>query len=156
MRIQCVPGPSFSFPARSARVPLRGKKRDWGRGYNTILLPKSGDLHLPENWRPISLQPTIYKILAAVMARRLASWAIEGGQALACPEGVSPYGGLRGTRSPSWKTVSVRRRTFGYSGWTCRTPLGRCPTICYGSCCVLQESPPTSLTSAGSLLDLSQ
>ena len=31
---------------------------------------------LPSNWRPISLQPTIYKIYAAIQARRLASSAI--------------------------------------------------------------------------------
>ena len=33
MRIQCVPGPSFSSPARSVHAsPYAGKKRDWGRG----------------------------------------------------------------------------------------------------------------------------
>ena len=64
----------------------------WKRS-NTILLPKSGDLHLPENWRPISLQPTIYKILAAVMARRLASWAIEGGKLSPAQKGFLPMEG---------------------------------------------------------------
>ena len=29
---------------------------------------------MPNNWRPISLQPTIYKVYAAILARRLASW----------------------------------------------------------------------------------
>ena len=47
----------------------------WKRS-NTILIPKRGDASLPGNWRPISLQPTVYKIFAAVMAKRLAAWAV--------------------------------------------------------------------------------
>ena len=43
----------------------------------TILIHKKGDESLPSNWRPISLQPTIYKVYAAILARRLASWALQ-------------------------------------------------------------------------------
>ena len=34
MRRQCVPGPTFSSPARRVRVFLLGKNRDWGRGHS--------------------------------------------------------------------------------------------------------------------------
>ena len=43
---------------------------------STILIHKSGDESLPSNWRPISLQQTVYKIFTAVIARRLAEWCI--------------------------------------------------------------------------------
>ena len=45
-------------------------------GQYTCLVYKKGDESVSKNWRPISLQPTVYKIMAAVLAKRLASWAI--------------------------------------------------------------------------------
>ena len=45
----------------------------------TILLYKKGDEGVPSNWRPISLQNAVYKLYAAVWAKRLASWASEAG-----------------------------------------------------------------------------
>ena len=64
----------------------------WKRS-NTILIHKSGDEAVPGNWRPISLQPTIYKIFAAVMAKRLATWAVMGGKISACQKGFLPMEG---------------------------------------------------------------
>ena len=59
---------------------INGKiPKEWKKS-NTILLPKSGDRSLPRNWRPISLQPTIYKIFAALLARCLATWALDEGK----------------------------------------------------------------------------
>ena len=72
---------------------LHSRFPDSWKQSNTILIHKKGDASLPGNWRPISLhtkatkcqrggeatvptsQPTVYKIFAAVMAKRLAAWA---------------------------------------------------------------------------------
>ena len=43
----------------------------------TILLYKKGELDNPCNWRPIAPQSAIYKVYAALWARRLATWAGE-------------------------------------------------------------------------------
>ena len=51
----------------SSRIPAHWKAS------STILIHKRGDEGDSANWRPISLQQTIYKILAVVMARRLAT-----------------------------------------------------------------------------------
>ena len=60
---------------------------------NTILIYKKGDPLSPRNWRPISLQPTIYKIYAAILARRLASWAIENKVISPSQKGFLPFEG---------------------------------------------------------------
>eukprot|EP00731_Ephydatia_muelleri_P034311 Em0054g34a len=41
------------------------------------LIHKGGDTANIRNWRPISLQLTVYKLYSAIIARRIASWAIE-------------------------------------------------------------------------------
>ena len=56
---------------------INRKTPDSWKASDTILIYKKGDTTSPSNWRPISLQPTIYKIYAAVLSRRLASWAQE-------------------------------------------------------------------------------
>ena len=52
------------------RVP-----RPWKHSTVT-LIHKGGDVTSVRNWRPISLQLTIYKLYSAMIARRIASWAI--------------------------------------------------------------------------------
>ena len=64
----------------------------WKRS-NTILFYKKGDESLPANWRPISLQPTVYKIFAAAMAKHLASWAIGEGKISSTQKGFLPMEG---------------------------------------------------------------
>ena len=41
--------------------------------HNTIfqMLPKSGDLNDPSNWRPIAILPVIYKIFSKILCNRL-------------------------------------------------------------------------------------
>ena len=58
---------------------------------STILIHKKGDESQPGNWRPISLQPTIYKIYATILARRLADWAINGNRIHPVQKGFLPY-----------------------------------------------------------------
>ena len=54
----------------NSRVP-----RPWKHSTVT-LIHKGGDTATIRNWRPISLQVTIYKLYSALIARRIASWAI--------------------------------------------------------------------------------
>ena len=43
---------------------------------NTILIHKGGDQSNMDNWRPISLQNTLYKLYAGIVARRVTGWAL--------------------------------------------------------------------------------
>ena len=43
----------------------------------TILIHKGEDPLVLDNWRPIALQNTLYKIYAAIVARRVSTWAVE-------------------------------------------------------------------------------
>ena len=69
---------------RERKIPSAWKKSI------TILLYKKGDEGIPSNWRPISLQSAIYKIYAAVWAKRLASWATEAGAISPSQKGFVP------------------------------------------------------------------
>ena len=75
------------------------------------MIHKSGDETQPSNWRPISLQPTIFKIFAAVMARRLASWEVAEGK-LSPSQGFLPTEGCveHSFTMESVLTDSKRRR----------------------------------------------
>ncbi len=64
----------------------------WKRS-NTILIHKRGEESDPENWRPISLQSTIYKGFAAVMAKRLATWALLEKKISSSQKGFLPFEG---------------------------------------------------------------
>ena len=55
----------------NSRVP-----RPWKHSTVT-LIHKGGDVTSVRNWRPISLQLTIYKLYSAIIARRIALWAID-------------------------------------------------------------------------------
>ena len=60
----------FNICRINMRVP-----RPWKHSTVT-LIHKGGDVTSVRNWRPISLQLTIYKLYSAMIARRIASWAI--------------------------------------------------------------------------------
>eukprot|EP00731_Ephydatia_muelleri_P013793 Em0007g1103a len=55
----------------NARIP-----REWKHSTVT-LIHKGGDVTSVRNWRPICLQLTLYKLYTAIIARRIASWAME-------------------------------------------------------------------------------
>jgi ribonuclease HI len=59
---------TFNFCWAHGRVPAI-----WKVG-NVRLLYKKGDERDPDNWRPICLQPAIYKLYTGLLARRLSSW----------------------------------------------------------------------------------
>ena len=74
----------FEICRREQRIPSAWKKSC------TIMLFKKGDMGIPSNWRPISLQSAIYKIYAAIWAKRLASWAGETGAISPSQKGFIP------------------------------------------------------------------
>ena len=60
----------FNICRINSRVP-----RPWK--YSTVtLIHKGGETTSIRNWRPISLQLTLYKTYSAMIARRIATWAI--------------------------------------------------------------------------------
>lgn len=65
----------FQFCWRHRRVP-----RLWKVGI-VRLIHKKGDPRQPTNWRPICLQPTIYKLYSGLLAHRLSRW-LEGNDRL--------------------------------------------------------------------------
>ena len=60
----------FNICRVNSRVP-----HSWKHS-TVILIHKGGDVTSVRNWRPISLQLTMYKLYSAIIARRIASWAI--------------------------------------------------------------------------------
>ena len=71
----------ISTPAQSApSVPIAWKTPDLQEGRLS-------------NWRPISLQPNIYKMYVAIVARRLASWTITNKKLSPPQKGFLPFDG---------------------------------------------------------------
>ena len=64
----------------------------------TILIHKGDDPLVLDNWRPIALQNTLYKVYAAVIAGRISAWAI--GHYFQVTEGFPTHGGLSGAQPP--------------------------------------------------------
>ena len=66
---------AFALCWRHGKVPAT-----WKAG-NVRLLYKKGDASRPASWRPICLQPTLYKLYTGLLARRLSLW-LEANQQL--------------------------------------------------------------------------
>ena len=77
----------YNICLSNERVPSSWKES------NTILIYKKGDPNNPANWRPIALQNSIYKIYAAILAKRLACWCIDNGTISPMQKGFLPYEG---------------------------------------------------------------
>ncbi|GBN32992.1 Retrovirus-related Pol polyprotein from type-1 retrotransposable element R2 [Araneus ventricosus] len=60
----------------------------------TILIPKSGDASLPQNWRPIALSSTIYKMFTKCLAARLGDWCEKYNVLSINQKGFTPYDGV--------------------------------------------------------------
>jgi hypothetical protein len=60
---------------------------------NTILVHKKGGRDHPANWRPISLQCTIYKLYSAILAKWLTAWAVDGKKVSSAQKGFLPFEG---------------------------------------------------------------
>ena len=59
----------------------------------TILIHKGGDRNMLDNWRPIALQNTIYKVYAAIIAKRVAAWATRTDTVSPSLKGFLPFEG---------------------------------------------------------------
>ncbi|GFW16088.1 retrovirus-related Pol polyprotein from type-2 retrotransposable element R2DM [Trichonephila clavipes] len=60
----------------------------------TLLIHKKGNVGQLENWRPISLSDTIYKLFAKCMARKLSDWCETFEVISPCQKGFSPHDGV--------------------------------------------------------------
>ena len=60
---------------------------------STILIHKGDDPLALDNWRPIALQNTLYKVYAAVIARRISCWAVDTGVMSQAQKGFLPMEG---------------------------------------------------------------
>ncbi|GBO44275.1 Retrovirus-related Pol polyprotein from type-1 retrotransposable element R2 [Araneus ventricosus] len=79
---------AFNACLHFRRIPPKWKES------STILLPKSGDLSSPSNWRPIALSSTIYKILTKCLAARLSDWCEKYNILSPCQKGFTPFDGV--------------------------------------------------------------
>ena len=77
----------FNICRINSRVP-----RPWKHSTVT-LIHKGGDTANIRNWRPISLQLTVYKLYSAMIARRIASWAIGCSAFSAAQKGFLAFDG---------------------------------------------------------------
>ncbi|POM77303.1 LINE-1 Retrotransposon-like element, partial [Phytophthora palmivora] len=59
---------AYSFCWSHRRIPAT-----WKVGV-VKLVHKKGSRTVPSNWRPLCLQPTLYKLYASILARRLSAW----------------------------------------------------------------------------------
>ena len=74
----------FEICRRRRKIPSAWKKS------TTVLIYKKGDEGIPSNWRPISLQNAVYKLYAALWAKRLAGWAAKAGAISPTQKGFVP------------------------------------------------------------------
>ena len=77
----------FNLCIINGRVP-----KAWKKSLVTLVY-KKGDKKDPANFRPISLQPAIYKLYTAILARRLAEFCIENGTISPLQKGFMPIEG---------------------------------------------------------------
>ena len=60
---------------------------------NTILIHKGGDQSNMADWRPITLQNTLYKLYAGIVARRVTGWALANSIISPSQKGFLPFEG---------------------------------------------------------------
>ena len=72
---------------------VNGKVPPEWKQSSTILIHKGDDPLALDNWRPIALQNTLYKVYAAVIARRISCWAVDTGVMSQAQKGFLPMEG---------------------------------------------------------------
>ncbi|GIY82502.1 retrovirus-related Pol polyprotein from type-1 retrotransposable element R2 [Caerostris extrusa] len=60
----------------------------------TILLPKEGDPDIPNNWRPIALSNTLYKLFMKCVAQRFKEWLLRYDVLSPSQKGFMPHDGV--------------------------------------------------------------
>ncbi|GIY95357.1 retrovirus-related Pol polyprotein from type-1 retrotransposable element R2, partial [Caerostris extrusa] len=74
-------------------IHLRTIPLSW-KASTTILLPKSGDVSCPTNWRPIALGNTAYKLFMKCLAARLQNWCTKHDVLSPSQKGFTPFDGV--------------------------------------------------------------
>ncbi|KAL5509857.1 hypothetical protein EMCRGX_G005296 [Ephydatia muelleri] len=72
---------------------INGKIPPEWKTSTTILIHKGDDPSILDNWRPLALQNTLYKVYAAVIAKRITDWAMEKGIMSSSQKGFLPMEG---------------------------------------------------------------
>ena len=65
----------------------------WKKSITVLAYKNKGDKRDLSNWRPICLQNTVYKLYAACIAKRIASWAIASDVISHAQKGFLPFEG---------------------------------------------------------------
>lgn len=79
---------AFNICLKYKRIPT-----EWKRS-RTVLIPKKDDPQLIENWRPITLSDTAYKLYMSCLAGRLSAWITLNDVISRCQKGFSPFDGV--------------------------------------------------------------
>ena len=112
----------------AARVPP-----SWKTSTTVLAYKNKGDEKDLKNWRPICLQNMIYKIYAATIAKRIASWAIDGDVINTTQKGFLPYEGCFEHTFLLRSCLEDACRRKRKPGWTWRTRLvWYPPNTCWG------------------------
>eukprot|EP00731_Ephydatia_muelleri_P013732 Em0007g1042a len=98
---------------------VNGKIPPAWKSSSTILIHKGDDSLVLDNWRPIALQNTLYKIYTAIIARRISGWAVDMGIMSPSQKGFLP---LEGCLEHNHLMTSVlqdsrRKRKAAYLTW---------------------------------------
>ncbi|GFU50714.1 retrovirus-related Pol polyprotein from type-2 retrotransposable element R2DM [Trichonephila clavipes] len=136
---------------------------------STILIHKKGEVSKLENWRPISLSNTIYKLFTKCLAKKLSEWCETHEVLSPAQKGFSPYDGVlehnflltqhleaarrcKKNKFVAWLDISnafgsVPRQVILDSLVACRADQESITLVCSmyhgSSTCVLTEEGPT-------------
>ena len=80
----------FNTCLRFERIP-----EEWKRGVITLIPKKSADSQNVEDWRPISLLISVYKIFMKLVLARNMSWLVDSGRLSSSQKGAMPCNGLQ-------------------------------------------------------------
>ncbi|GFT43840.1 retrovirus-related Pol polyprotein from type-1 retrotransposable element R2, partial [Nephila pilipes] len=87
--------PSCSIVAKIFNICIKLKDipSTW-KDSNCILIPKKGDLSSIDNWCPITLSNSIYKLFSKCLARKLQDWCGIHKVLSPCQKGFTPFDGV--------------------------------------------------------------
>ncbi|GFS36613.1 retrovirus-related Pol polyprotein from type-2 retrotransposable element R2DM [Trichonephila inaurata madagascariensis] len=87
------PGSKILCRVFNTCLKLKDVPPSW-KNSSTILIHKDGEVDQINNWRPIALSNTIYKLFTKFLARKLAEWCEEHSILSPAQKGFTPYDGV--------------------------------------------------------------
>ncbi|KAJ0390302.1 hypothetical protein P43SY_011928 [Pythium insidiosum] len=135
---------------RHARVPAV-----WKVGI-VRLIHKKGDASVPTNWRPICLQPAIYKLYTGVLTRRLSSWLEANERLPASQKGFRACSGCAEHQFIATSLVDQARRSHRplYAVWyDLRDAFGSLPQELMWRALDAMGAPPSFVDRVRTLYD---